>query len=65
MYKTKKVFITIDFPDIPGFFDYPKHLPIPQKDDEVYFDGKFGKVKVVKHTTVGNATDIQIKCYRL
>jgi hypothetical protein len=65
MYKTKKVFITIEFADIPGAFDYPKHLPIPQKDDEVYFDGKFGKVKVVKHTTVGNVTDIRIKCCRI
>ena len=32
---------------------------------EVYFDGKFGKVKVVKHTTVDNVTNIRINCYRL
>ena len=65
MYKTKKVFITIEFPDIPGVFDYPKYLPIPQKDDEIHFNGKLGKVEVIKHMTVDNVTDIRIKCCRI
>lgn len=65
MFNFKKVFITIEFADIPGLFDYPKHLPIPQKDDVVHFDGKFGKVEVIKHMTEGTVTDIRIKCCRL
>lgn len=65
MLKLKRVFITIEFADIAGIFDYPKHLPIPSKDDVVHFNGKFGKVEVVKHMTEGNVTDICIKCCRL
>lgn len=65
MFNSKKVFITIEFADIPGIFDYPKNLPIPQKDEVVHFNGKFGKVEVVKHMTEGTVTDIRIKCCRL
>jgi hypothetical protein len=65
MFNSKKVFITIEFADIQGLCDYPKHLPIPQKEDVVHFDGKFGKVEVVKHMTEGTVTDIRIKCCRL
>jgi len=65
MFKKETVFITILFPDIPGIFDYPKHLPIPQKDDEVHLNGRFGKVETVKHMTQGSVTEIQIKCTRL
>lgn len=61
----KKIFITIEFADIPGIFDYPKYLPIPNKEDEVYFNGKFGKVEIIKHMTEGTVTDIRIKCSRL
>ena len=60
-----KLFITIEFADIPGAFDYPKHLPLPKKEDIVHFNGKFGKVEVVKHMTEGSVTDIRIICCRL
>jgi len=62
MFNRKKVFITIEFADVPGVFDYPKHLPIPQKDEVIHFNGMFGKVEVVKHMTEGDVTDIRIKC---
>lgn len=65
MLNLKKVFITIEFADIAGVFDYPKHLPIPRKDDVVHFNGKFGKVEVVKHMTEGSVTEIRIECCRL
>ena len=64
IFTSKKVFITIEFADVPGVFDYPKHLPIPGKEDIVHLDGKFGKVEVVKHITEGTVTDIRIKCGR-
>lgn len=62
MFNLNKVFITIEFANVPGVFDYPKYLPIPSKDDIVHFNGKFGKVEVVKHMTEGTVTDIRIKC---
>ena len=65
MFNRKKVFITIEFADIPGVFDYPKHLPIPQKDEVIHFNGMFGNVDVVKHMTEGTVTDIRIICCRL
>jgi hypothetical protein len=65
MFNLKKVFITIEFADIAGVFDYPKYLPIPRKDDVIHFNGKFGKVEVVKHMTEGSVTEVRIECCRL
>jgi hypothetical protein len=65
MFNFKKVFITILFSDVPGIFDYPKHLPIPKKDDVIHFNGKYGKVEFIRHMTNGNVTDIRIVCGRL
>lgn len=65
MFKNKKVYVTIVFPDIAGIFDYPKHLPLPSKDDEIHLDGRIGKVEYIKHMTNGNTTDIRIKCVRI
>lgn len=63
MFKSKTVvFITIDFAGIAETFDYPKHLPIPGIGDEVIFNGKFGKVELVRHMTEGTVTHISIKC---
>lgn len=64
IFKSKKVFITIEFADVPGIFDYPKHLPLPQKDDIIYFEGYRGKVDTVMHMTKGTVTDIRIVCCR-
>lgn len=65
MLKRKTVFITIEFADVPGVFDYPKHLPLPRIDEIVHFNSKFGKVLEVKHMTEGVVTDIRIICSRL
>jgi hypothetical protein len=65
MLNKKKVFITIHFADVSGLFDYPKHLPLPQKEDIIYFDGKSGKVSAIKHMIEGTVSEIQIICQRL
>lgn len=65
MFNRKRVFITIHFADVPGLFDYPKHLPLPRKEDTIHFDGKFGKVSEIKHMTEGTVSEIQIICQRL
>jgi hypothetical protein len=59
---SKTVFITIEFSNVNGLFDYHKHLPIPQKNDIVHFNGKYGKVEEVKHMTEGSVTEIKISC---
>jgi len=65
MLNRKKVFITISFADVPGIFDYPKHLPIPRENETVHFNELYGKVNKVKHMTSGNVTEISIVCSRL
>lgn len=65
MFKGKTVFIVVDFSDIPGLFDYPKHLPIPKIGEEIYLDEKSGIVKTIKHVTSGNVTEIKIMCSRI
>jgi hypothetical protein len=64
MFNSKTVFVTIEFADKPGVF-YPKHLPIPQIGHEVIFNGNFGKVESVRHSTAGTITEILIKCSEL
>lgn len=65
MFNRKLTFITILFADIPGIFDFPKHLPLPRKDDIIHFEGKFGIVETVTFMIEGNVSDIQIKCKRI
>ena len=62
IFNSKTVFITIEFWNVNGLFDYPKHLPIPQRNDIVHFNGKYGRVEVVKHMTEGSVTEIKISC---
>lgn len=62
MFKRKKVFITIGFTGIPGLFDYPKYLPLPRIGEEIHFNGKFGRVSVIKHMIEGTVTEIMIMC---
>lgn len=62
MFKTKKTFITISFANVPGLFDFPKHLPLPRKDDVIHFDGKFGIVNEVKFMIQQNLSEIKITC---
>ncbi len=65
MFNTKKTFITIQFADVPGLFDFPKHLPLPRKGDKIHFEGKFGTVKEVRFMIKGNVSEIKIVCKRL
>jgi hypothetical protein len=62
MFNKNKVFITIEFWNVPGFFDYPKHLPLPRKDDSVHLNGNSGTVDLVRHGTTGTITTIRIIC---
>lgn len=61
----RKLFITIEFDNKPGLFDYPKTLPLPKIGEEVHFDYKYGNVLEVKHMTNGNVTEIKIRCASL
>lgn len=65
MLNKKTVFRTISFANYPGLDDYPKHLPLPRKDDIIQLNGKCGLVSVVKHMTEGNVTEIKIICISL
>jgi hypothetical protein len=65
MFKKNITFITIDFADIPGLFDYPKYLPLPRIGEIVHLNGKFGQVLQIKHITEGNVTEIKIICSRI
>ena len=58
----KLVFVIIIFKGVNGAFDYPKHLPIPKKDDTVLLNGNYGKVELVKHLTEGDVSQIYIEC---
>ena len=60
--KKPTVFITIEFANIVGLFDYPKHLPVPSKNDIVILDGKSGRVVAVRHVISGNVAEITIVC---
>lgn len=60
-----KIFITIEFDNKPGLFDYPKYLPIPKIGEEVHFNNKFGNVLEIKHMTNGNVTEIKIRCRKI
>lgn len=62
MFNKKKKFITIEFADVPGLFDYPKYLPLPRKDDVIHFEGKYGIVSVVRFMIEGDVSDIKISC---
>ena len=61
----KTVFITIDFADVPGLFDYPKHLPIPRIGERVLLNAHAGTVENVTHNTAGDVTEIKITCSTL
>lgn len=65
MFKKRKVFIVIEFDNIHGLFDYPKDLPIPHLKEEVHFNGRFGRVKEVKHMTNDSVSEIKIRCIPL
>lgn len=65
MFKRKTVFITIEFADVPGLFDYPKHLPLPRIGERVIFNGKFGRVSEVSHVTEDTVAEVKITCSRL
>ena len=64
LFNKKRVFHTIEFANVPGVFDYPKHLPIPREGEIVVFDGKSGMVDEVRYITESNVTDIRIVCAR-
>ena len=65
MFKRKIVFITIEFADVPGLFDYPKHLSLPRIGEAIHFKSKFGRVSEIKHIIEGSVTEIKIVCSRL
>ena len=65
MFKRKTVFITIEFADVPGLFDYPKHLPLPRIGEAIHYEGKFGRVSEIKHIIEGTVTEIKMICSRL
>jgi hypothetical protein len=65
MFKKKTVFITIEFADVPGLFDYPKHLPLPGIGERVIFNSKYGRVSDISHITEGSVSEIKITCSRL
>ncbi len=64
MFKRKTIFITIEFADVPGLFDYPKHLPLPRIGERVIYSGKSGRVSEVSHITEGTVSEIKITCSR-
>jgi hypothetical protein len=59
--KAGKVFITIDFDNVPGKFDYPQNVPLPRVGDMVLLDSNAGKVYEVRHVVTGKVADITIK----
>lgn len=63
--KRKILFITIEFADIPGLFDYPKYLPLPKLGERIIFNGKFGRVSEISHITEDSVTEIKITCSKL
>ncbi len=60
--KKPTVFITFEIDNVPGLFDYPKHLPIPRVDEVIIIDGMAGKVRELRHVTSGNVSEIKIVC---
>jgi glycosyltransferase involved in cell wall biosynthesis len=44
------------------FFDYPKHLPIPNNKHKINFNGKEGVVKDVLHSISNSVSEIRIIC---
>lgn len=65
--KAKRVFVTIDFDNVPGKFDYPQNVPIPRVGENVVFQTydcsrcRGGEVYEVRHVTTYDVTDITIK----
>lgn len=64
--KAKLKFITIEFDNVPGIYDYPMNIPLPRVGDTVVFEvphhgGKSGKVYDVRHIVTGNVADIKLK----
>ena len=59
---THTVFVTIEFQNIPGLFDYPKHLPLPKIGERVIFNSKSGRVSEISHITENSVSEIKIKC---
>jgi hypothetical protein len=63
--KASKVFITIDFDNVPGKYDYPQNIPLPRIGETVMFDwGKgrgHGKVYDIRHAITEGLADITIK----
>lgn len=57
--------VTIEFADVPGLFDYPKHLPLPRIGEAVHYEGKFGRVSEIKHMIECTVTEIKMICSRL
>lgn len=62
MFNRKTVFIILRFENTREVFDYPKHLPIPQKGDVVIYNEHSGKVEMIRHCTSRNVTTISIEC---
>lgn len=64
--KAKKIFVTIDFDNIPGKKDYPQNIPVPRIGETVIVDTKHGckhgLVYDIRHVITGNLADITIKC---
>ena len=58
MFKRKTVFITIEFADVPGLFDYPKHLPLPKIGERVIFNSKYGRVSEVSKRMFANVLQL-------
>ena len=62
MFNRKTVFIILRFSSTRDVFDYPKHLPIPQKGDIVIYNEHLGIVENIRHCTRGTVTNISIEC---
>jgi len=59
--KTNKVFVTIDFDNVPGKMDYPQNIPLPRIGETIIFEHAAGTVYDVRHIITGKTADITIK----
>lgn len=65
--KAKKIFVTVEFDNVPGAFDYPQNVPLPEIGHTIVTQTPetcrclHGKVYDVRHVLTDTLMDIKIK----
>lgn len=68
--RSKQIFVTIEFDYVPGIFDYPQNVPMPQIGEHVIFETKdtkqcySGRVYDLRHNVSDTVFTAHIKVNR-